>query len=373
MHILLRPLILAATALCPVVATAPAFAETTPAAPAKALAKVPAKAAADIALQTAFDPIGAEVHQLDHNGRAIFYIDEGPRDGRTVVFIGGAGTSLEAFQLTEFARSSREALGLRVISVERNGFGESAFDPALGYDDYNREILAVLDHLGVGQFSVMAISGGGAYAAHLAAAVPDRLVSLHLGAAVARTLPTRSEPKACAEDPAAIRTASEKATGNPKEWWAVPGSPVLVVKGWQTRAYADATRSFYIDGGGEGAAALAHERLLICGKDAVVDAAKITAPAYLYYGDADKAVTPEEMRQWQTALPNIARATLYSGEGHTVQYRHWDQILADMAGYGDHTVVCRAGASLLVPNAEVAADEKLGICAWFEGSEGRSG
>jgi hypothetical protein len=40
-----------------------------------------------------------------------------------LVFIGGQGTSLEAFQLSEFARTSREELGLRVISVERNGFG----------------------------------------------------------------------------------------------------------------------------------------------------------------------------------------------------------------------------------------------------------
>ncbi|MFB9222568.1 alpha/beta fold hydrolase [Paracoccus cavernae] len=352
MQTFVRPLLIAASTLAPLLAVQPLFAQEPP------------KPAGEITLQNNFDPIGAEVHQLDQNGRAIFYIDEGPRDGRVVVFIGGAGTSLEAFQLTEFARSSREALGLRVISVERNGFGESAFDPALGYGDYNAEILAVLAHLGVERFAVMAISGGGAYAAHLAAAVPDRVISLHLGAAVARTLPTRSDPKACASDPAEVKASSEKAVLSPKEWWAVPGSPVLVVPGWQTRAYADATRSFYIDGANEGAAALAHERLLICGGNAVVDAAKITAPTYLYYGDADKAVTPEEMRQWQEALPNIARATLYPDEGHTVQYRHWDQILADMAGYGDHTVVCREGESALVPAADVTPSEKLGICAW---------
>lgn len=324
------------------------------------------KASVDgIQLQNEFDPIGAEVHSLNHDGRDIFYIDEGPKDGRPVVFIGGAGTSLEAFQLTEFARSSREALGLRVISVERNGFGESKFDPALGYADYNAEILAVLNHLGVDKFALMAISGGGAYAAHLAAEVPDRVISLHLGAAVARALPNRPDQPVCALTPEDLLDRSQSATQSPKDWWGVPGSPVLVVPGWQTRAYADATRSFYVGGQGGDASALAHERSLVCGDKAVIDPARITAPAYLYYGDKDEAVTPAEMTQWQEALPNVARATLYSGEGHSVQYRHWDQILTDMAGHGDHTVTCRDGQTLLVPEADVQADEKLGLCAWF--------
>src|SRR5690606_29277776 len=102
--------------------------------PAAALAQDSDSQRADLAslrLQVHFDPIGAEVHTLDHDGRAVHYIDEGRAGDRAVVFIGGAGTSLEAFQLTEFARTTREQLGLRVISVERNGFGESPFDPNL--------------------------------------------------------------------------------------------------------------------------------------------------------------------------------------------------------------------------------------------------
>jgi hypothetical protein len=117
---------------------------------------------ATLKLQTTFDHIGAEVRSLESGGRTIYYIDEGSPGDRAVVFIGGQGTSLEAFQLTEFARSTRQKLGLRVISVERNGFGESAFDPKLGYADYVKEVLAVLDHLQVDKFAIMAIAGGGA-------------------------------------------------------------------------------------------------------------------------------------------------------------------------------------------------------------------
>lgn len=317
---------------------------------------------ATLKLQTTFDHIGAEVRSLESGGRTIYYIDEGSPGDRAVVFIGGQGTSLEAFQLTEFARSTRQKLGLRVISVERNGFGELAFDPKLGYADYVKEVLAVLDHLQVDKFAIMAISGGGAYATHLAAAVPDRINSLHAGAASTRTLPTRSAPD-CSITLEAAKEKAGKWTSNPKEWWGVPGSPVLLIPGWQTRAYADATRSFYVGGQMGAPDALSHENMLPCSSDAVVDVKKITAPVFLYWGEADKLVTVEQMEMWKAALPNIVRATVYPREGHTVQYRHWDQILVDMAGYTDQTVVCRDGDTVLVPS-DKTGDLPLGLCAW---------
>ncbi|MBK4216872.1 alpha/beta hydrolase [Paracoccus caeni] len=314
-------------------------------------------------LQESFDHIGAEVHSLSKDGRDVFYIDEGSAEDKPVVFIGGQGTSLEAFQLTEFARTTREELGIRVISVERNGFGESEFDPSLGYKDYADEVLTVLDDLGIDKFAIMAISGGGAYAAHLAAAVPDRVTSIHAGAAVSRTLSSRAEPD-CSRSAADWDESLSAYTHKPKDWWGVPGSPVLVIPGWQTRAYADGTRSFYVSGQLGDPSALTHESMLVCRDNAVVDTSAVQAPVYLYFGEADQAVPAEEMEHWQAAFPNIAKAVVYPGEGHTVQYRHWDQILADMAGYDDHTVVCRDGESKLIANEDVAEGEFLGICAW---------
>jgi len=342
-----------------------------------AVALVPAVAAAQpgggdrdprsIKLQNEFDHIGAEVHSLTRAGRTSYYIDEGDPGGRPVVFIGGAGTSVEAFQLTEFARTSREELGLRVISVERNGFGESPLDLDLDYADYNDEILAVLEHLGVDRFAILAISGGGAYATQLAAQVPERVISLHAAAAVSSTLPTRTPPN-CAPTLEQRNVQNAFWYANPKSWWGVPGSPVLVIPGWQATAYLDAVRSFYLGGQLGDPSALSHEQMLPCGADAVVDAARITAPTYLYWGGADTSVPVSVMARWQAALPNVVKAAIYPGEGHTVQYRHWDQILVDMAGYADYTVVCRNGQTRLVPDdradAIVGKGATLGLCAW---------
>jgi pimeloyl-ACP methyl ester carboxylesterase len=342
-----------------------------------AVALVPALAAAQrgrakrdprsLELQHEFDHIGAEVRSLTRNGRTSYYIDEGNPGDRAVIFIGGGGASLEAFQLTEFARTSRQKLELRVISVERNGFGESQLDLNLGYADYNNEILAVLDHLAIDRFAILAISGGGAYAAQLAAQVPERVISLHAAAAVSSTLPTRTPPDCSLTlEQRNARNASWYA--NPKLWRDVPHSPVRVIPGWQATAYLDVVRSFYLGGRLGDPSALSHEQMLPCAPDAVVDAAAITAPTYLYWGGADTTVPVSMMAQWRAALPNVVKATVYPGEDHTVQYRHWDQILVDVAGYGDYTVVCRNGQTRLVPNdqadAVVAGGGSLGLCAW---------
>jgi non-heme chloroperoxidase len=329
------------------------------------------RSAASIDLQERFDHIGAQVHSLaTRPGRTSYYIDEGRPGWTPVVFIGGAGTSLEAFQLTEFARSSREELRVRVISVERNGFGESALDTSLGYADYNAEIFAVLDHLGIDRFAIMAISGGGAYAAQLAAAAGSRVRSLHIAAAVASTLPGRTVPRACTRTVEELNAANIAFTHFPKVWWGVaPDSPVHAVPGWQAEAYLDAARSFFVGGQLGAPDALTHEQRLPCGPDAVVDPARITAPAYLYWGELDTSVPPSVMTVWQAALGSkVARATIYPGEGHTVQYRHWDQTLADIAGFGDHTVVCTRGRTRLVPERSaarlLARGASLGLCAW---------
>jgi non-heme chloroperoxidase len=324
-----------------------------------------------IDLQERFDHIGAHVHSLETRpGRTSYYIDEGKPGWTPVVFIGGAGTSLEAFQLTEFARTSREALRVRVISVERNGFGESALDTSLGYADYNAEVLAVLDHLGIHRFAIMAISGGGAYAAQLAAAAGSRVTTLHVAAAVASTLPGRTVPAACSRTVAEQNAINVAFTHFPKVWWAVaPDSPVHAIPGWQAEAYLDAARSFFVGGQLGAPDALTHEQRLPCAPDAVVDPRAISARAYLYWGEVDPLVPPSVMAIWQAALgPNVVRATVYPGEGHTVQYRHWDQTLADIAGFGDHTVMCVRGRTRLIPEhraeRELARGATLGLCAW---------
>jgi non-heme chloroperoxidase len=215
-------------------------------------------------------------------------LDEGEPGWRPFVFFGGLGTELDAFYETEFARPTRERLRLRAISVERNGFGMTAFDPALGYEDGVDDVLDVLAARQVDRFAVVAISGGAPFAAALCARVPARVLSLHLAAAAAGPL-------------TAMCGTAAVLYGNPRQLAADP--------------------------------ALAHEWELL-GRVPLPDLSMLRAPAHLYWGTDDDVVPPAHVVEWRRVVQTVAALRAYPGEGHHVQYRHWEQILLDVAGLG---------------------------------------
>ena len=130
-----------------VVASLPALASCQqPRAPPRATASPPAS----LKLQDEFDHIGAEVHSLTQRRAHLVLHRRGHPADHPVVFIGGASTSLEAFQLTEFARTTREQLGRADHLGRAQRPRRVAAGPrASATTDYNPEVLAVLDHLGV--------------------------------------------------------------------------------------------------------------------------------------------------------------------------------------------------------------------------------
>jgi pimeloyl-ACP methyl ester carboxylesterase len=317
-------------------------------------------------LQKEFDYLGPTMKTMQSSsGRTVVYLDEGDENWQTVVFVGGSGTSGRVFALLEFLRETRQNLKLRFIGVERNGFGSTGFDDSLGYEDYAEDVESLLDVIGVGEFSLFAISGGGPYSARIAARNSDRLISVHLAAAL-----TFEDPAALqCQVPAAALTVY---TQDPVAWFGfAPESPIHRIPGFQDAAFDDAARTFNLGGQAGDPAALHHEFQLYCLEQFLPDLSPITAPVYLYYGDADP-LTPIKPHagRWQAAYSNAeVTSRFYLGEGHDAQYRHLDQILVDMAGMGGRLVVCNTrGRTKLVkePKAEkiLAAGGSLGLCAW---------
>ncbi|MFJ9411414.1 alpha/beta fold hydrolase [Streptomyces sp. NPDC101393] len=327
----------------------------------------PAAGAQRPRIQDDFDSLGPQVKaaRLD-SGRTAHYTDAGPRNGRPVLFIGGTGTSARAAHMTDFFRSTRESLGLRLISVERNGFGDTEYDPKLGAADFAEDAWQVLDRLGVGKVTVVAISGGGPYAAELAARAPTRVRALHLAAALP---PYGARPDYCGLSDSALAKELRGQIADPRKWWAFPDdSPTKKIPGFADTAFEDGARTYNQRGQKADPAPQVHEQKLYC-KRPGPDLSALTAPVYLYSGKKDTTVPPSTLATWKAQLPGKPVVRSYADSGHDVQYRHWDQILADLAGYGDRTVVCRDGHSGMVP-AQVArrmlADRRvtLGSCAW---------
>ncbi|MGW7515488.1 alpha/beta fold hydrolase [Streptomyces sp. NPDC054796] len=316
-------------------------------------------------VQDAFDPLGSPMHEIRRDGRTVHFSDTGEQDAKPVLFMGGTGTTARASGMTDFLRTTRENLKLRLISVERNGFGDTEYDGSLGFADYTRDVAAVLDELGVEKAPVIAISGGGPYAAHFAAERPERVSALHLAAASPPYGPTSSFC-GLGEDEQRAQVAEQ--IRDPREWWAFgKDSPVADIPGFTDNAEEDGARSYYLRGQKGDPSAQVHEQRLYCRRPGP-DLSGFAGPAYVYTGMQDTTVPPSAQKLWSEKLPGEPTVRRYEDSGHDVQYRHWDQILLDLAGYADRTAVC-VGGKTRVPSAETAERliEKgagVGSCAW---------
>ncbi|AOE84732.1 alpha/beta fold hydrolase [Pseudomonas sp. TCU-HL1] len=334
------------------------------------LSILPQARAEEPELQREFDPLGATLRHWSSQGRTLFYIDEGPREGIPVLLVGGNGTSARVLDLTGFLRSSRERLKLRFISLERNGFGATAYDPSGDYRSYSTAVAALLGHLDIGSFSLLAISGGGPYAAQIAADQAEQLRSVHYAAAFSQVAGVVDAPAHCSMTKEQLRELATPYT-TPTNWWAMPaGSAIERVPGWADAAYDDGLRTFFMKGAGEfSVQPLLHEWQLYC-REKVAAGDRVKAPVFLYGGSADTSVPPEHMEFWRRHYSNVAQVRLYPGEGHDVQYRHWGQIMADIAYLGKRTLVCDQGKSLLLDSQaaqrRLEHGASLDVCAWAD-------
>ena len=109
------------------------------------------------------------------DGRTIGFDDQEPPDGIAVLWChGGPGSRLEPVWL----RDEAVAAGLRIVGVDRPGYGLSTPRPGRTIADTVADLLAVADHLAIEQFVTVGVSTGGAYALATAALAPSRVLGV---------------------------------------------------------------------------------------------------------------------------------------------------------------------------------------------------
>ena len=103
------------------------------------------------------------------DGRRIGVAEYGIGDGIPVIWChGGPGCRREPANLdAEFAAS-----GLRIIGIDRPGYGLSTPNPGRSIGGWAADALAVADQLEIGTFATVGISTGGAHALAIAASSP---------------------------------------------------------------------------------------------------------------------------------------------------------------------------------------------------------
>jgi pimeloyl-ACP methyl ester carboxylesterase len=104
-------------------------------------------------------------------------------DGRTVCFWqSGNPGGLPLFYFHGYPGSRLEAgllpgLAVRVIAIDRPGYGGSAAQSGRRLLDWPADVAAVADHLRIDRFAVLGVSGGGPYAAACAYGLCQRVVA----------------------------------------------------------------------------------------------------------------------------------------------------------------------------------------------------
>jgi pimeloyl-ACP methyl ester carboxylesterase len=106
------------------------------------------------------------------DGRTVGFTAYGPDANIPVMWChGGPGSRLEPAGFEPFL----DQLGLRVIGIDRPGYGLSSLRPGRSIADWVPDGVAVADALGVERFIAVGVSTGGAYALALAAMAPERV------------------------------------------------------------------------------------------------------------------------------------------------------------------------------------------------------
>ncbi len=122
------------------------------------------------------DPLAVTAEHADTmtlaDGRQLAWIECGDPYGLPVIFLHGTPDSrFGALIFNDLAK----AAGLRVISPDRPGYGQSDFYADRRLDDWSADMRQLLDHLYIERVLVWGISGGGAYSCVMARDLPDRV------------------------------------------------------------------------------------------------------------------------------------------------------------------------------------------------------
>ena len=108
------------------------------------------------------------------DGRSLGYGIYGDADGQAIFYFHGfPGSRLEA----QLADRVAAQLGVRLIAVDRPGFGLSDFKPHRVILDWPDDVIKIADALGINRFATVGVSGGGPYVAACALRIPERLTA----------------------------------------------------------------------------------------------------------------------------------------------------------------------------------------------------
>lgn len=273
---------------------------------------------------------GKIVHLPD--GRRLGYAEYGLAGGVPVLFFHAApGSSHIHTDMAEIAAQR----GVRLIAVERPGYGLSDAHSGRTFLSWADDIAALMDTLGVARFSIIGLSGGCPHTLACAYKFPDRVQKVALSAALvpgdtegvpdmvaglyalAQNNPDelRKTFAALAPSAAALRAVVSASVGDRDK---------LVVNECAAEFELDYMRALL-----SGVEGVASDYILFSGSWGF-PLEGIRTEVLLWSGTADLNTPPAMAHSLASQLAN-SKIFMLADEGHFALYEHWDEILKKLA------------------------------------------
>ena len=276
------------------------------------------------------------------DGRLLGYAVYGDPLGRPVFYFHGfPGSRLEA----QLADPVATRLGVRLIAVDRPGFGLSDFKPRRTILEWPHDVVKMADALGINCFAAIGVSGGGPYAAACALRIPQRLTAVaivcglgppdtpngtdrmilanHLIFLLGRRLPWLAK--------ISLRCAAYQVRRNPERMLgriigALPDADKAVLARPEVKTVIRDNIIEAFRGGSSGAAC----ELLLYTRPWGILLKDIALRVDLWHGEDDRSVPAAMARYQASAIPNC-RAIFYPREGHfSLAINHIEEILSGL-------------------------------------------
>lgn len=212
---------------------------------------------------------------------------DGPADGPALLLGGSLGTTLDMWE-----RQRPLSERFRTVRFDHRGHGASPVpDPPYEIGDLGRDVLALMDELGIGRAAYCGLSIGGMVGMWLAANAPERIERLVLVCTAAH-MPPASAWRERAE--AVLRAGSTEPVADAVvDRWL---TPAFAAREPETRAWLRAML-LASDPRGYAACCGAIERM-----DLRPELARITAPTLVISGADDEATPVERQREIAEAI-----------------------------------------------------------------------
>ncbi|TMR28626.1 alpha/beta hydrolase [Nonomuraea zeae] len=261
-------------------------------------------------------------------GRSLGWAEWGPAAGTPVVLCPGAGTS----RWLGFGAGVVDELGVRLISIDRPGLGDSDPDPGRTLSSWPADVAA----LGLGEVRVVGFSQGAPFALACASAGLARRAAIVSGADevafFGEGLPDRVRDLVdfVAADPA----GAEKFFGSftPDALWEmiVPGSPETDRSIYRQPDFTRAYRRAMDEAFAQGPSGYARDTVLAMGRWPYA-LEEVSVPVDLWYGEMDTGHSPDQGATLARRIPG-ARRHLVPGAGGAVLWTHAEPILRALLG-----------------------------------------